>query len=66
MTRKKWNWQKDDWGNFTYDNSEIEKLEREYSRQSGFSLGIAQLLASPFVSKVLAKVGKPFTLTVAI
>ena len=45
MTRIKWNWQKEDWGKFTYDNSEIEKLEREYSRQSGFSLGIARHLS---------------------
>ncbi len=45
MTRIIWNWQKDDWGNFSYDNSEIEKLEREYSRQSGFSIGIARHLS---------------------
>jgi Fic family protein len=45
MTRIKWNWQKDDWGNFTYDSSEIEKLERDYSRQSGFTLGIARHLS---------------------
>lgn len=45
MTRRKWNWQKDDWRNFTYDYSEIEKLEREYSRQSGISLGIARHLS---------------------
>lgn len=45
MTRIKWNWQKDDWGNFTYDNNKIEKLERDYSRQSGFSLGIARHLS---------------------
>jgi Fic family protein len=45
MTRIKWNWQKDDWGNFTYDNGKIEKLERDYSRQSGFSLGIARHLS---------------------
>lgn len=45
MVQKKWNWQKDDWGNFTYDNSELEKLEREYSRQSGFSFGIARHLS---------------------
>ncbi len=45
MTRIKWNWQRDDWGDFTYDNSEIEKLERNYSRQSGFSLGIARHLS---------------------
>ncbi len=46
MTQRKWNWQRDDWGNFTYDSSEIEKLEREYSQQSGFSLGIARHLSS--------------------
>ena len=45
MVQKKWNWQKDDWGNFTYDNSELEKLEREYSWQSGFSFGIARHLS---------------------
>ena len=45
MTRIKWNWQKDDWGDFTYDNREIEKFERDYSRQSGFSLGIARHLS---------------------
>jgi Fic family protein len=44
MTRIKWIWQKDDGGRFTYDNSEIERLERDYSRQSGFSLGIARHL----------------------
>ncbi len=45
MTQRKWNWQQDNWGNFTYDTSEIDKLEREYSRQSGFSLGIARHLS---------------------
>lgn len=45
MTQRKWNWQQDDWGDFSYDNSEIEKLEREYSKQSGFSLGIARHLS---------------------
>jgi Fic family protein len=45
MVHRKWNWQKDDWGNFTYDNNELEKLEREYSRQSGFSFGIVRHLS---------------------
>jgi Fic family protein len=45
MVQRKWNWQKDDWGNFTYENSELEKLEREYSGQSGFSFGIARHLS---------------------
>ena len=46
MTQIKWNWQKDDWTRFTYDNREMEKLERDYSKQSGFSLGIARHLSS--------------------
>ena len=46
MIQKKWNWQKDDWTRFTYDNSEIEKLEIDFSKQSGFSLGIARHLSS--------------------
>lgn len=45
MTQKKWNWQQDDWGNFTYDNREVEKLERDYSKQSGFSLGMSRHLS---------------------
>jgi Fic family protein len=46
MTHKKWNWQKEDWTVFSYDNEEMEKLEREYASQSGFSLGIARHLSS--------------------
>ena len=45
MKREKWNWQKDDWGNFTYNTSEIEKLEREYLQQSSFSFGVARHLS---------------------
>lgn len=45
MTQIKWNWQKDDWTKFIYDNKEIEKLERDYAKQSGFSLGIARHLS---------------------
>ena len=46
MTQKKWNWQKDDWTIFTYDNGKLEELEREHSKQSGFSLGVARHLSS--------------------
>jgi Fic family protein len=46
MIEAQWNWQKDDWPRFTYDNSEIEKLERNYSKQSGFSLGIDRHLSN--------------------
>ncbi|MCP3929646.1 MAG: DUF4172 domain-containing protein, partial [Bacteroidetes bacterium] len=46
MTQTKWNWQKEDWPRFTYDTKEIEQLERDYTKQSGFSLGIARHLSS--------------------
>lgn len=45
MSRKQWNWQQDDWANFTYDTSELEKLEKVYLQQSGFSFGIARHLS---------------------
>jgi Fic family protein len=45
MTRTKWNWQKHDWANFTYDKNEIEKFEREYSNQSGMSAGLTRHLS---------------------
>ena len=45
MARENWNWQRDDWGNFTYNTSEIEKLERDYLQQSGFSFGVARHLS---------------------
>lgn len=44
MSQKKWNWQRDDWTNFTYNNREIDKLEKIYSQQTGFSLGIVRHL----------------------
>ena len=45
MERIKWNWQQDDFGKFTYDNREVGLLEIDYSRQSGFSLGLARHLS---------------------
>ena len=55
MIQKKWNWQKNNWPIFTYDKSEIEKLERDFSRQSGFSLGIARHLSSEDQDELLVE-----------
>jgi len=56
MTQMKWNWQKDDWPNFTYDNSQIEKLEREFSRQSGISLGITRHLSGQDRNELIVEI----------
>jgi len=55
MTQKKWNWQKDDWPRFTYDNRGLEELERYYSKQSGFSLGIARHLSSEDQNEIIVE-----------
>ncbi len=40
MTHKKyWNWQKDDWPQFTFAPIQFEKLENQFYKQSGISLG---------------------------
>lgn len=45
MTQKKWNWQKENWGVFTYNASDIEPLEREFTRRFGFCLGVVRHLS---------------------
>jgi len=44
MDSKKWNWQQDDWPNFTYDKEKIAQLEREYIQEAGISYGIMHSL----------------------
>ena len=44
MTKKKWNWQQDEWPIFSYDKKMIEPLEAEYMKTSGISLGILKSL----------------------
>ncbi|MCP4340733.1 MAG: Fic family protein [Desulfobulbaceae bacterium] len=53
--KKKWNWQKDDWTIFTYDNRELEEFERYFSKQSGFSLGITRHLSSEDQSELIVE-----------
>lgn len=45
MTQRKWNWQKENWGNFSFNSGEIEPLEREFSRRFGFCLGVVRHLS---------------------
>jgi Fic family protein len=37
MNSKKWNWQQDDWPNFTYENEKIAQLERKYIQEAGIT-----------------------------
>ena len=45
MEKKYWNWQQDDWPDFSYDNERLGPLENEYTKESGFSLGVMRHLS---------------------
>ncbi len=45
MESKHWNWQQDDWPNFSYDNERLGSLENEYTKESGISLGVMRHLS---------------------
>ena len=42
----KWNWQREDWPNFSYDASALTELENEFLRDSGALLGAFKHLGS--------------------
>ncbi|NQZ56065.1 MAG: Fic family protein [Lentisphaeraceae bacterium] len=44
MTDKYWNWQQDDWPEFSYEERVIEKQERQFLINSGLSFGISRHL----------------------
>lgn len=44
MNAKKWNWQQDDWPNFSYDKEKLGLLEQAYHQQAGISFGIMKSL----------------------
>ncbi len=52
MADKKWNWQLEDWPNFSYDKERLEALEAEYIKASGVSLGILKSLPEKDRSKL--------------
>ncbi len=45
MKHRKWNWQKEDWPCFSYNEKELERLEREYLKESGVSIGVMRHLS---------------------
>ena len=45
MAHRKWNWQKEDWPCFSYNEKELERLEREYLKESGVSIGVMRHLS---------------------
>jgi hypothetical protein len=45
MTSKKWNWQQDDWPDFSYDKTAIDPLETEFVKASGISIGVMRHLS---------------------
>lgn len=45
MDFKNWNWQQDDWPNFSYNKKKLDSLEDEYTRESGISIGVMRHLS---------------------
>ena len=45
MKLKNWNWQQDDWPDFSFDNERLGSLENEYTKESGISLGVMRHLS---------------------
>ena len=45
MTHRKWNWQKEDWPYFSYNEKELDRLEREYLKESGVSISVMRHLS---------------------
>ena len=47
MTYKNhWNWQQQDWPNFTYDSATIAAMEQDFLQQSGLSFGVSKHITS--------------------
>lgn len=44
MNKTKWNWQLDDWPNFSYAQEKLASLEQEYIQEAGISFGIMKSL----------------------
>jgi len=44
MELKNWNWQQDDWPNFSYSKGKLDPLEDEYTKESGISIGVMRHL----------------------
>jgi Fic family protein len=44
MESKNWNWQQDDWPDFSYNKKKLGPIENEYTKESGISLGVMRHL----------------------
>lgn len=54
MTHKNhWNWQQQDWPNFTYASATIATMEQDFLQQSGLSFGISKHIASAEKSNLI-------------
>ena len=40
MESKNWNWQQDDWPDFSYNKKKLGPIENEYTKESGIFLGV--------------------------
>ncbi|MCK5097938.1 MAG: DUF4172 domain-containing protein, partial [Desulfobacteraceae bacterium] len=45
MKLKNWNWQQEDWPNFSYNKKKLDPLENEYTKESGISIGVMRHLS---------------------
>ncbi len=45
MKLKKWNWQQDNWPDFSYDKKKLDPLESEYIKESGIFIGVMRHLS---------------------
>ena len=55
MGLKKWNWQRDDWPNFSYNKNQLDQLETEYIKASGISFGIMKSLSEKDQSTLIVE-----------
>jgi len=43
---KKWNWQQEQWPNFSFDEKQIEKFEKDFIHKAGILLGTLKYIDS--------------------
>ena len=46
ICKNHWNWQQQDWPNFSYDSATIASMEQDFLQQSGLSFGISKHITS--------------------
>ena len=46
MVKIQWNWQQEDWPNFSYDTEQLTSFELDYIKGSGLSIGVMKHLSS--------------------